>query len=53
MRFGLGMNSDHTLGGGRYAVLGDARANSADRGQGAAEAQALEPSEGSSGASLE
>ena len=37
MRFGIGMNSDHTLGGSRPTVLGDARANSADRGQGTAE----------------
>ena len=38
MRFGLGMNNDHTLA--------DARANSADRGQGTAEAQAPKPIKG-------
>ena len=43
MRFGIGMNTDHTLGGGRPAILGDARAHPPDRGQGVAQAQAPEP----------
>jgi hypothetical protein len=46
MRFGFGMNTDHTLEEtlfrGRPAVLGDQRAYSADRSQGAAEAEASE-----------
>jgi len=41
MRFVIGMNTDHTLGEGS-AVLGDERAHSADRGEGAAEAEASE-----------
>ena len=43
MRFGLGMNSDHTLEevGQQFSVARGARP--ADRGQGAAEAQAPEP----------
>ena len=43
MRFGIGMNTDHTLGRGRPAVLGDPRAHPPDRGEGAAQAQASEP----------
>ena len=31
-RFGLGMNSDHTLGRSGPTVFGNARANSTDRG---------------------
>jgi RNA polymerase primary sigma factor len=34
MRFGLGMNSDHTLEESGGTVFGDARADSSDRGQG-------------------
>ena len=40
MRFGIGMNTDHTLEEVGPAVLGDARAYPADRGEGAAEAEA-------------
>jgi RNA polymerase primary sigma factor len=32
MRFGLGMNSDHTLGRSGPTVFGNARADSTDRG---------------------
>jgi RNA polymerase primary sigma factor len=39
MRFGIGMNTDHTL----EEVLGHPRTHPADRGQGAAQAQAPEP----------
>ena len=38
MRFGLGMNSDHA-GGSRPTIFSNARANSADRGEGTAETQ--------------
>jgi RNA polymerase primary sigma factor len=47
MRFGIGMNTDHTLEGGRPAVLGDPRAHPPDRGQVAAQAQASKPVEDS------
>jgi DNA-directed RNA polymerase, sigma subunit (sigma70/sigma32) len=47
MRFGIGMNTDHTLEEGRPAVLGDPRAHPPDRGEGAAEAEAPEPVEDS------
>jgi len=43
MRFGMGMTTDHTLGGGRPAVLGNARADPPDRGQGVTQAQASHP----------
>ena len=43
MRFGIGMNTDHTLGRGRPAILGDPRAHPPDRGQGPAQAEAPEP----------
>ena len=43
MRFGIGMNTDHTLEEVGQQVLGDARAHPADRGEGTAEAQAPEP----------
>ena len=33
MRFGIGMNADHTSGGSRPEVSADARANPTDRGQ--------------------
>ena len=46
MRFGLGMNSDHTLEEVGQQFSRDARANSADRGQGTAKAQAPEPIKG-------
>ena len=41
MRFGLGMNSDHTLGGSRPTVFGDARADTPDRGQGTPESSSI------------
>ncbi len=40
MRFGIGMNTDHTLEEVGPAVLGDARTHPPDRSQGAAQAQA-------------
>ena len=43
MRFGLGMNSDHTLEEVGQTVLGYARTHSADRSQGAAQTQTSEP----------
>ena len=43
MRFGIGMNTDHTLEEVGQQFSADARANSADRGQGAEEAEAPEP----------
>ena len=44
MRFGIGMNTDHTLGRKwASAILGDPRAHTPDRGQGAAQAQAPKP----------
>ena len=46
MRFGLGMNSAHTLEEVGQKILSDPRAHQADRGQGAAEAQAPEPIKG-------
>jgi hypothetical protein len=42
MRFGIGMNTDHTQSASRPAVLGDARTHPPDRGQGAKEAEASE-----------
>ena len=43
MRFGIGMNTDHTLEEVGQQVLGDARAHPPDRGEGAEEAEAPEP----------
>jgi hypothetical protein len=43
MRFGIGMNTDHTLD--EPAILGDPRTHPPDRGEGAEEAQAAEPVE--------
>ncbi len=40
MRFGIGMNTDHTPGRSRPAVLGDARTYPPDRGEGSAQAEA-------------
>ena len=45
MRFGIGMNTDHTLGRGRPAILGDPRAHPPDRGQGPAQAPPPQPGE--------
>ena len=52
MRFGLGMNSDHTLEEVGPTVFGYARAHSADRSQGAAESSSIRADQGSSEASL-
>jgi hypothetical protein len=46
MRFGIGMNTDHTLEEVGPAVLSHARAHPPDRGQGAKEAEASKPLEG-------
>ena len=43
MRFGIGMNTDHTLEEVGQQFSRDARAHPPDRGQGAAQAQASEP----------
>ena len=43
MRFGIGMNTDHTPRGSRPAVLGHPRTHPPDRGQGAPQAQAPQP----------
>ena len=43
MRFGIGMNTDHTLEEVGQTVLRDARAHPPDRGQGATQAQASQP----------
>ena len=43
MRFGIGMNTDHTLEEVGQQFSRDARAHPPDRGQGAAQAQAPEP----------
>ena len=45
MRFGIGMNTDHTLEEVGQQFSRDARAHPADRGEGAAEAEASEPVE--------
>ncbi len=42
MRFGIGMNTDHTLEEVGQQFLGDPRAHPPDRGQGAQEAEASE-----------
>ena len=51
MRFGIGMNTDHTLEEVGQQFSRDARAHPADRGQGAAEAEASEPVSGRCGLS--
>ena len=51
MRFGIGMNTDHTLEEVGQQFSRDPRAHPPDRGQGAAQAEASEPVAGSCGAS--
>ena len=51
MRFGIGMNTDHTLEEVGQQFSRDARAHPADRGEGAAQAQASEPVSGRCAAS--
>jgi RNA polymerase primary sigma factor len=51
MRFGIGMNTDHTLEGSRPAVLGHPRTHPPDRGQGACASSSTRAGQGSSGAS--
>ena len=51
MRFGIGMNTDHTLEEVGQQFSRDPRAHPADRGQGAAEAEASEPRRGRCGRS--